>query len=104
MPKTRLEAYAMLTHHALNELWRDSKFNPFGQGCCPKHCASCVALKFFDSEGTLELILRNWDEYTDGTKIYDNPDHAPSWWVDGKVNREWMYEQWREPNGCYCNA
>lgn len=84
----RLLAYGMLTHHALNELYTDA------DGCCLVCCAPCGALKILDEEGVLDSVVLLWDTYADGTKIFGNPDKQPSWWKDGKVDREWLYLQW----------
>ena len=94
---TRLEAYAMLTHHALNCLWMQSKFQPDREGCCPKHCAPCAALQYLDNEGILDAVVTNWETYEDGTKVDYNDGNV---FVESKVNRKWLYEQWRVPNGC----
>lgn len=84
---SRLQAYAMLAHAALDLL--DDK-------CCPACCAPCGALKYLDEEGILDQVLLNWDEYDDGTKIFSE-ENAPDWWVDGKVDRDWLYKTW---TGC----
>lgn len=79
----------MLTHHALNELFTDSA------GCCPKCCAPCKALKFLDEDGVLELVVLEWEQYSDGTKVFGSSvHHDPSWWSNGKIDRSWMYNQW----------
>lgn len=86
----RLIAYAMLTHHALNELYNDE------DGCCPDCCTPCYALMFLEQENVLDSIVLNWEEYDDGTKVFDVP---PSWWIDGKVDRDWLYGSWEHcPN------
>jgi len=76
----------MLTHHALNELWIDDL------GCCPKCCTPCAALKALDDDGILDAVVLEWHEYQDGTKVFR--DDTPPWFVNGKVDRSWMYHQW----------
>lgn len=82
----RTTIYAMLAHHALNELWVDA------EGCCPNCCVPCEALKLLDDEGVLDALVLEWQEYPDGTKVF-REDTIP-WFVDGKVDRSWMYHQW----------
>lgn len=85
----RLIAYGMLTQHALNELYASE------DGCCPRCCAPCQALKHLDEEGVLDSVVLLWDEYTDGTPtIPQDPEKCPPWWTKDKVNRQWMYSQW----------
>lgn len=81
----RVTAYAMLAHHALNELFTDSG------GCCPRCCAPCGALKILDGEGILDALVLEWYEYEDGTRVFENP---PEWFKNGHVDRGWMYSQW----------
>lgn len=45
-----------------------------------------------DDEGILDALVREWQEYTDGTKVF-REDTAP-WFVAGKVDRSWLYHQW----------
>lgn len=82
----RVTAYAMLAHHALNELLLDDS------GCCPKCCLPCRALQILDGEGVLDVLIQEWDEYDDGTKVF--AASTPPWFVDGKVDRSWLYSQW----------
>jgi hypothetical protein len=77
----------MLTHHALSELYTSE------DGCCPKCCAPCEALQILDEQGVLDLVVQEWEEYSDGQKVF-GPISMPSWFVDGKVDRSWMYNQW----------
>lgn len=81
----RVTAYAMLVHHALNELYTSE------DGCCTECCAPCHALKTLDEERVLDPIVREWREYSDGTKV---DLEKIEWWKDGKVDRSWMYHQW----------
>lgn len=83
---TRILAYAMLTHHALNELYMDK------DGCCPKCCAPCGAVQILDNEGILDSLVQEWQEYDDGEKVFR--DDVPEWFVAGKVDRTWLYNQW----------
>lgn len=76
----------MLAHHALNELWVDT------EGCCPKCCIPCAAVKALDDEGILDALIREWEEYADGTKVF-REDTTP-WYVEGVVDRIWLYNQW----------
>jgi hypothetical protein len=85
----RLIAYGKLAHHALSELYSSE------DGCCPECCAPCDALLILDREGVLDSVVQLWAEYDDGTPVLpDDPEKAPSWWKDGKVDRQWLYTQW----------
>lgn len=76
----------MMTHHALNELWLDD------EGCCLKCCAPCAALKILDDDGILDFIVKEWQEYDNGLKVF-REDTTP-WFKDGQVDRTWLYAQW----------
>jgi hypothetical protein len=87
-PTSRVEAYAMLAHHALSQVWYASDFQPRDEGddiwgCCPSCCAPCGALLYLDRQGVLEPLLREWEE---GMKSSTH--------VNGKLDREWLYRQW----------
>lgn len=82
----RVLAYAMLAHHALNELFTDK------EGCCPKCCAPCGALQLLDGEGVLDTLVQEWHEYSNGLKVF-REDTTP-WFVNGAIDRGWMYSQW----------
>lgn len=82
----RVTAYAMLAHHALNELWLDK------EGCCPKCCTPCGALQLLDGEGILDTLVQEWYEYDNGIKVFR--DDTTPWFVAGKVDRGWLYSQW----------
>lgn len=91
-PTSRVEAYAMLTHHALSALWMSSDFQPREDGddiwgCCPGCCAPCGALHYLDRSGVLDAILAEWPE-----------GHASSSMFAGdRLDRVWMYRQWSNP-------
>jgi len=87
---TRVEAYGMLAHYALDRLWMDSEI--FDDGCELDKCAACAALKFLDEDGVLDHVLMNWDTDNDGKPVLMNG--SPPWWKDGKVDREWLHKQW----------
>lgn len=91
---SRLEAYAMLTHHALNDIFYSYNDENDGDGCCPQCCAPCEALQHLDNEGILDEVIKNWDTYSDGTSVLKEGN--PSWWVNGKVDREWLYAAWKK--------
>lgn len=86
MVTSRLEAYAMLAHHALNDIFYSY------DGCCPKCCATCGAIQYLDNEGILDEVIKNWDTDSEGNPVLQEGN--PSWWVDGKVAREWLYASW----------
>lgn len=92
MTNSRLEAYAMLTHHALNEIFQSEEF-----GCCPKCCAPCSAIQYLDNEGILDEVVKNWDTDSDGNPI------RWDWWVDGKVDRESLYRIWAKASELECH-
>jgi len=94
---SRLQAYAQLTHHALDTLYQQDR------GCCTKCCAACDALAVLDNEGILDEIVKNWEEYSDGTKVLAN-GREPAWWKDGKVDREWLYGQWANADKLQCHT
>lgn len=77
-------AYAMLAHHALNELWAESDFQPDGMGCCHVCCAPCAALAQLDRVGVLDKVLAAWPEGSRGSDVFPG----------GCLDRVWMYRQW----------
>ena len=83
-PTSRVEAYSLLAHHALNELWAASDFQPDGMGCCPICCAPCGSLLFLDRDGVLDAVLAEWPEGGRDSDIFPG----------GQLDREWMYRQW----------
>lgn len=91
-PTSRVEAYAMLTHAALSQLWNGSDFQPKEEdyedvwGCCPVCCAPCAALRYLDAAGLLDAVCREWPE-----------GMTSSMFKDGRVDRDWMYRQWSNP-------
>jgi len=92
MTMSRLQAYAMLTEHALDHVWyvsQDVDDEVFG--CCPKCCAPCGALQYLDQEGILDLVLAEWGDYSDGTRR-DLTNNAM--YRNGKVNRELLLRAW----------
>lgn len=98
----RLTAYSMLVHHALNELWTEVHGGPsFSGTCCPKCCAPCGALQFLLAEMILDTIVLEWQEGSDGSKIFDY-DNAPVWYdkIHRRVDREFLVKAWSAcPNG-----
>lgn len=82
---SRVEAYARLIHAVLDQLWYASDFQPDGMGCCHICCAPCAALYYLDCEGILDPILAEWPEGARNDKF-----------VDGRVDRTWMYAQWTD--------
>lgn len=88
-PTSRVEAYAMLAHHALSALWASSDFQPRDpdddiHGCCHVCCAPCKALHYLDRQGVLDAVLAEWPEGSRGSFMFP----------DGKLDRAWMYKQW----------
>jgi hypothetical protein len=45
-----------------------------------------------DGEGILDAIVQEWHEYDTGAKVF-REDTTP-WFVQGVVDRSWMYSQW----------
>lgn len=90
---SRLEAYAMLTHHALNTLYKEG-------ACCYRCCAACSAIQYLDEQGILDAVIRNWEFLSDGERI---PYHTNwcGWWRNGQVDRDWLYQQWDGPKTCH---
>jgi hypothetical protein len=88
-PTSRVEAYAMLAHHALSHVWFVSAFQPREAGddifgCCPGCCAPCAALLYLDRRGDLDAVLGEWAEGVAGASMF----------VGGKLDRVWLYAQW----------
>jgi len=58
--------------------------------CCSICCAPCHALKSLADDGRL-------DEFLAG----DEDAARCDWWVDGKVDREWLAHAWRPGMRCH---
>lgn len=84
---SRVQAYSILVHHALNELY-------YQHTCCLRCCAPCAVLKYLDEEGILNEVVKLWETYSDGTPVLKEKD--PAWWVNGEVDRDWLYSSWRD--------
>jgi hypothetical protein len=74
------EAVAWLVIHAINGLYQDDQ----EEGCCPKCCGPCLALKLLLDDGQLDDAVRI---HADG---YD-------WWDErvGMVKRSLFDNGWR---------
>lgn len=52
--------------------------------CCPHCCAPCAVLQTLDEAGQLDDAVRLAPEH-----------HRDSdWWIDGRVDRTWLYSRW----------
>jgi hypothetical protein len=91
-----LVAVAWLAESTLDHIWYAEQDDDW-EGCCPRCCAPCAALKRLLDDGQLDELLT----------------HAPAavnseWWaVDhlgrGGVDREWLEKAW-QLTACHCDG
>lgn len=82
---------AGLVAHALGHLdgWPDPEDE---EGCCPQCCAPCHSLKLLADEDMLDAAVKPFVEETGADWV---------WWVDGRVDPEWLARGWRGPWPCH---
>lgn len=74
------EVMALLLDAALDKLWYAEQ----EEGCCPRCCAECVALRRLLESDQLDDLVRSRAEGND-------------WWdaANNRVDRDWLARAWR---------
>ena len=69
--------FATFVISAINAVWTEP--------CCADCCAPCHSLRELAQSGDLDAV------------VMTAPEHlwrGSEWWVDGKVDREWLFSRW----------